>query len=104
MVFYFLPVLRRGATVCLVIRPLRRKGTIFFEEMQENGDFFAIFSLENAWRRYSLEAKILGGGTLRTRLMFFGAILTNSTFCWRGVVPLFARSSPALLSAEEGKV
>ncbi len=31
-------------------------------------------------------------------------ILTKSTFCWRGVVPLFARSSPALLSAEEGKV
>ena len=31
-------------------------------------------------------------------------ILTNSTFCWRGVVPLFSRSSPALLSAEEGKV
>ena len=31
-------------------------------------------------------------------------ILTNSTFCWRGVVPLFSRSSPALRSAEEGKV
>ena len=104
MVFYFLPVLRRGATVCLVIRPLRRKGTIFFEEMQENGDFFAIFSLENAWRRYSLEAKILGGGTLRTRLMFFWGNLNKKHFWRRGVVPLFARSSPARLSAEEGKV
>ena len=59
--------------------------------MQENGDFFAIFSLENGWRRYSLEAKILGGGTLRTRLMFFFGNLNKKHF-------LEARSCAAVRS------
>ena len=42
--------------------------------------------------------------TLTTDVSVNVAILIKSTFCWRGVVPLFARSSPARLSAEEGKV
>ena len=47
--------------------------------MQENGDFFAIFSLEDAQRRYSLEFKGEGRangksqvGVLRTRKMGVG--------------------------------
>ena len=90
------------------------KDTDFFALMQENGDFFAIFTLEAGIIFKEKSSTILGNEStfLGRKKTFFGkidnlfrkVILRKRTFGWLGVDALFSRSSLGRRSVKSRKV